>query len=183
MISFLIAVIVALCVFFHGQLDEGNSWKSSVRFTSTAIITVTMSYIAFLATGWWGIVPLVAVSGWCAFVSGPRIGWSRVVMWNQFGKGLWLAAPLFPFGVAYSLLRPLSYWVGYTRFPALPHKPDRPDEISRMLSGAFLGIICGVAYSHIAISQLLAERLGDCCVPAVLLFGQQIFNNHFGVQL
>lgn len=134
-----LALIVAGCVFLHGQGFTGW-WSGKIRIPTTILVTAIITYASYHHFPHWQFIPAVILSTAWAFDWGPEIGWGERVMWTQAAKGLWLAAALFPFGIAYAIARPFSYWVGYTKYIS-PVGSNLADEVSRSLSGLFLGSI------------------------------------------
>lgn len=130
-------LIVLGCVFLHGQADEPIDDHLPMRVICTALVTAAITYASYLRLPCWPLSLVVATSTACAFCWGPEIGWNAAVRRTQAYKGLWLALGVFPFGVAYGALRPLAYWIGYTKFTP----STISDEVARGLSGLFLGAL------------------------------------------
>jgi len=151
---FIIAILVALSVFMHGQLPEGHRYKSAVRLTSNIVVALAIGYISFVSLAVWYLSLAGAVSSFFAFRWGPEIGWDKDVRKTQALKAAWLTWPILPFGLPYIALRPLAYWIGYTKFTG----QKWPDMVARASSGVFLSIVCAAAL-YAASEGLLAERL------------------------
>jgi len=136
----LVASLIVLLVFFHGQAGTGIF---PIRPLATILIALIIGYITLTAIGDWTIAAAATVSAGAAFCYGPQIGWSTPVFWTQLLKGAWLTLSLFPIGLAYAVLRPLAYWIGYTKFTKTS---DQSDEVARICSGVFLALTCLCAY-------------------------------------
>ena len=144
---------IIAAVFWHGQLDESYKLKSLVRLIATIFIALVIGALTLGAWGCLAYALTAIVSAAIAFKWGPEIGWNKHVLRTQAIKGAWLTASFFPFGLLYAALRPVAYWIGYTRLTKYQ------DEVARLLSGVFLAITCMAVYAF-AGHQLLAERLG-----------------------
>lgn len=131
---YFLALIVAASVFMHGQMPGGHKYKGLVRISATVIVTAAITYASWILIPVWYITLVASASTARAFTWGPEIGWDKDVLKTQALKAFWLTWPVFPFGIPYVILRPLSYWVGYTQFN------NRQDEIARLLSAVFLSL-------------------------------------------
>lgn len=137
MLSILAILVIATLVFFHGQ---GGSGIFPIRVISTGCVALIIGVITFRLTGVFWYAAASALSAGFAFCWGPEIGWDQSVLRTQILKGAWLTASLFPIGLFYAALRPLAYWIGYTKFES------NQDEIARTISGVSLGVACVAAY-------------------------------------
>lgn len=138
-VSATLFLVVALCVFCHGQ---GIKTVLPVRVITTVFVTIIITAASYHLMPDWRLSVIIAASTAWAFCFGPEIGWHKGVMSTQMIKAAWLTAPIFPFGLPYILLRPFGYWFGYTKFA------DQfwPDVVARIISGLSLGACVALAF-------------------------------------
>jgi hypothetical protein len=126
-----LSIISSLCVFLQGQSTP------VVRIICTVLVTMITTYASYTLLPVLWLLPIIAGSTPWAFTWGPEIGWDAAVMRTQAFKAFWLTLFIMPFGLPYIILRPVAYWIGYTKFTT---GSDTSDRVARGLSGLFLGI-------------------------------------------